>query len=81
MHLTARRVDHCRSLSLSIVRLSTKRMAIRRPATSPAMPLLKCSGVQRFSCTHHACRLVSGKSGNAKAYGFIRHALWRANQQ
>ena len=37
---------YCRSFVLSIIRSSTKRMAMGRPATAPPMPSLKCGGVQ-----------------------------------
>ena len=37
---------HC---CLSMVRSSTKRIAIGRPATAPAIPALKCNGIQRFN--------------------------------
>jgi hypothetical protein len=51
---------HCADFILSIeparLRLSTKRMAIGRPATAPAMPALKCSGVQRLSAASTAAR-------------------------
>jgi hypothetical protein len=40
----------------SMVRSSTKRMAIGRPATAPAMPSLKCSGVHRFNAASTASR-------------------------
>jgi hypothetical protein len=43
-------------LPLSIVRLSTKRIAIGRPATAPPMSLLKCNGVQRASVAFTASR-------------------------
>ncbi len=54
---------HCSDLS--VLRLSTKRMAIGRPATAPAMPLLKCSGVQRASAASTASRYVSRTSAGA----------------
>src|SRR5215472_8579593 len=41
---------------LSVLRLSTKRMAIGRPATACAMPSLKCNGVQRASAALTASR-------------------------
>ena len=49
-------IGYCRSFVLSIVRSSTKRMAIGRPATAPPMPSLKCSGVQRLSAPSTALR-------------------------
>ena len=51
---------HCIDLVLSIdfssVRSSTKRMATGRLATPPAMPALKCRGVQRLSALSTASR-------------------------
>ena len=47
---------YCSDFALSTVRLSTKRMAIGRPATAPPMPSLKCSGVQRLSAAFTASR-------------------------
>jgi hypothetical protein len=47
---------HCGFCCLSMVRSSTKRMAIGRPATAPAMPPLKCRGVQRFNAASMASR-------------------------
>ena len=50
------RRGYCSDFALSPVRLSTKRMAIGRPATAPPMPSLKCSGVQRLSAAFTASR-------------------------
>ena len=46
--------DFVLSIELASVRSSTKRMATGRPATAPAMPVLKCSGVQRLSAASTA---------------------------
>ena len=48
--------SYCSDFAVSTVRLSTKRMAIGRPATAPPMPSLKCSGVQRLSAALTASR-------------------------
>ena len=48
--------DYCGSLALSIVRSSTKRIAMGRPATAPPMPLLKCNGVHRAIVAFTASR-------------------------
>ena|SRR5215469_8401555 len=45
---------HCSDFS--VLRLSTKRMAIGRPATASPMPSLKCNGVQRASAALTASR-------------------------
>src|SRR6516162_1672188 len=45
---------HCSDFS--VLRLSTKRMAIGRPATASPMPSLKCNGVRRASVALTASR-------------------------
>ena len=49
-------VDLVLSIDFSTVRSSTKHMATGRPATAPAMPALKCRGVQRLSALSTASR-------------------------
>ena len=51
-----RPADHWQPPHHGRSRLSTKRMAIGRPATAPPNPSLKCSGVQRSSAAEIACR-------------------------
>ena len=47
-------LHHCSDFS--VLRSSTKRMAIGRPATAFPMPSLKCNGVQRASVALTASR-------------------------
>ena len=59
-----------------MVRSSTKRMAIGRPATAPPMPLLNCSGVQRVyepTTSANADRPVTLR---AFSFFWVRRSEW-----